>query len=88
MDSSKRDKLLGGYLAGLIEGDGTIIVPNTTRNSKGKLLYPSIKIVFFKKKMDLPLALLILKIMGKGTIQFPMGTPPGGGVLNLLIMLF
>jgi hypothetical protein len=29
-------------LAGLIEGDGSIIVPKTIRNPKGKLLYPSI----------------------------------------------
>lgn len=34
------DKLLGHYLAGLIEGDGSIIVPKTIRNQKGKLLYP------------------------------------------------
>jgi len=29
-------------LAGLIEGDGSIIVPKTIRNQKGKMLYPSI----------------------------------------------
>ena len=29
-------KLLGHYLAGLIEGDGSIIVPKTIRNKKGK----------------------------------------------------
>ena len=29
---------LGNYLAGLIEGDGSIIVPKTIRNQKGKLL--------------------------------------------------
>ena len=28
--------LLGHYLAGLIEGDGSIIVPKTIRNQKGK----------------------------------------------------
>ena len=28
-------KTLGGYLAGLIEGDGSIIVPKTIRNQKG-----------------------------------------------------
>lgn len=27
-------KTLGGYLAGLIEGDGSIIVPKTIRNQK------------------------------------------------------
>jgi hypothetical protein len=36
-DSSKN--LLGSYLAGLIEGDGSIIVPKTIRNQNGKLLY-------------------------------------------------
>lgn len=38
--SFKDDNLLGHYLAGLIEGDGSIIVPKTVRNQKGKLLYP------------------------------------------------
>jgi len=33
---------LGHYLAGLIEGDGSIIVPRTSRNEKGKLLYPTL----------------------------------------------
>jgi hypothetical protein len=55
------------YLAGLIEGDGTIIVPKSERSSKGKLNYPSIQIVFNLK--DLPLALLIQKILGFGSIS-------------------
>lgn len=38
--SSNDENLLGHYLAGLIEGDGSIIVPKTIRNQKGKLLYP------------------------------------------------
>ena len=37
--SSNNDKLLGHYLAGRIEDDGSIIVPKTIRNQKGKLLY-------------------------------------------------
>src|SRR5690554_1965215 len=40
----RTDQLLGHYLAGLIEGDGSIIVPKTVRNQKGKLLYPVVKI--------------------------------------------
>ena len=55
------------YLAGLIEGDGTIIVPNTLRSPKGKLNYPSIQIVFHLK--DLPLALMIQKELGFGSLS-------------------
>ena len=51
---SKRKTLLGYYLAGLIEGDGSIIVPKTIRNQMGKLLYPKVKITFVDK--DAPLA--------------------------------
>ena len=47
------------YLAGLIEGDGSIHVPKAERSSKGKVNYPSIQLVFHLK--DLPLALLIQK---------------------------
>lgn len=55
------------YLAGLIEGDGTIIVPKTERSLKGKLNYPSIQIVFDSR--DLPLALIIQKTLGFGSIS-------------------
>ena len=41
--------LFSHYLAGLIEGDGTIIVPKHERSPKGKLYYPSIQIVFSKQ---------------------------------------
>ena len=54
------------YLTGLIEGDGTIIVAKTEISPKGKLNYPSIQIVFHKK--DLPLALLIQKFVGFGSL--------------------
>jgi len=57
--------LLSSYLAGLIEGDGTIHVPKTERSSKGNLNYPSIQIVFHLK--DLPLALLIQKEIDHGS---------------------
>jgi len=60
---------LGCYLAGLIEGDGSIIVPKTIRNQKGKLLYPIVKITFVKK--DAPLAVKIQKIIMGGTIVHP-----------------
>lgn len=55
------------YLTGLIEGDGTIIVPKSIRSDKGKLNYPSIQIVFHLK--DLPLALLIQKELGHGSLS-------------------
>ena len=55
------------YIAGLIEGDGTIHVPKSERSSKEKLNYPSIQIVFHLK--DLPLALLIQKELGHGSIS-------------------
>lgn len=58
--------LLSSYLAGLIEGDGTIHVPKTERSPKGYLNYPSIQIVFHLK--DLPLALLIQKEIGHGSL--------------------
>ena len=59
--------LFSYYLTGLIEGDGTIIVPKTLRSPKGKLNYPSIQIVFHLK--DLPLALLIQKELGVGSLS-------------------
>lgn len=49
----------GSYLAGLIEGDGSIKVPETERSQKAKKLYPQITIIFVEK--DLPLAELISK---------------------------
>lgn len=53
---------LGPYLAGLIEGDGYIFVPDNPkkRDSKGRLMYPSIQISFSLK--DLPFALLLQKV--------------------------
>jgi Cytochrome C and Quinol oxidase polypeptide I/LAGLIDADG endonuclease len=57
---------LSSYLAGLIEGDGTIIVPKTERSVKGKINYPSIQIIFNLK--DLPLALMIQKELKFGSI--------------------
>src|SRR5882757_4502184 len=45
---------LSAYIAGLVEGDGSIKIPSSFRSDKGKILYPSVTIVFVEK--DLPLA--------------------------------
>ena len=76
--SSNNDNLLGHYLAGLIEGDGAIIVPKTVRNQKGKMLYPVVKITFVEK--DAPLALKIKQGLKGGTIEHPKNSK----YLNLL----
>jgi hypothetical protein len=57
----------GYYFAGLLEGDGTIIVPTSLRSAKGKLYYPSIQICFHLK--DLPLAMHIQKVLGFGSLN-------------------
>jgi len=59
--------LFCSYLAGLIEGDGTIIVPKTERSKKGRLNYPSIQIVFDLR--DLPLAIMIQKELKCGSLS-------------------
>lgn len=63
----KYNTKLASYLAGLIEGDGTIVVPKTERSSSGKLNYAMIQIVFDSR--DLPLALIIQKTLGHGSIH-------------------
>jgi hypothetical protein len=55
------------YLAGLIEGYGSIIVPKTERSAKGKLNYPCINIVFNLR--DFPLSQLIQKELGTGSLS-------------------
>jgi LAGLIDADG endonuclease len=55
------------YLAGLIEGNGSIIVPKTEISIKGKINYPSIQIIFHLK--DLPLALMIQKEIKNGSVS-------------------
>jgi LAGLIDADG DNA endonuclease family protein len=60
------DSKISSYLTGLIEGDGTIIVPKTERSVKGKINYPSVQIVFHLK--DLPLALMIQKELKNGSL--------------------
>ena len=64
---NKSYKEFSNYIAGLIEGDGTIHVPKSKRSIKGNLNYPSIQISFNLK--DLPLALLIQKEIGHGSIS-------------------
>lgn len=80
------------YLTGLIEGDGTIIVPKSDRFIKGKLNYPSIQIVFHLK--DLPLALLIQKNLGYGSLirkkglnAYTLCVNEQKGILNLVNLL-
>lgn len=55
------------YITGLLEGDGTIHVPKTLRSVKGTLNYPSIQLVFHLK--DLPLALIIQRELGHGSLS-------------------
>src|SRR5215471_18597295 len=76
--SANNEKLLGSYLAGLIEGDGSIFVPKTIRNQKGKLLYPVVKITFVKK--DAPLAHKIQEVIKGGQIVYSNNS----GYLDLL----
>lgn len=64
--------ILGYYLAGLIKGDGSIIVPKKERNEKSKLLFPKVKITFVEK--DSPLAIKIQEIIGAGTLEYPKNT--------------
>jgi hypothetical protein len=55
------------YFTGLIEGDGSIYIPKFEISSKSKINYPSIHLCFHLK--DLPLALLIQKNLGFGSLQ-------------------
>lgn len=63
---SKENNKLDFYLAGLIEGDGSIKLPKTVKSEKGKILYPSITVTFASK--DLPLAQFLSPILS-GTIN-------------------
>jgi len=58
---------IASYLAGLMEGNGTIIVPNAERSIKGKLNYPSIQICFAAK--DYPLIAMLQQFLGYGSIH-------------------
>lgn len=67
LDARSESDNFYAYLTGLIEGDGSIVVPKNERSSKGMLNYPSIQIAFHLK--DLPLALLIQKNLGFGSLS-------------------
>ncbi len=54
------------YMAGLIEGDGSLITPKLRKEKKKR--YPTIKIIFVMK--DLPLAFYIQSVFG-GYVQYP-----------------
>ena len=69
---SVNKNMLGHYLAGLIEGDGSRIVPVRNRNKTGKLLYPKVKITFVD--IDAPLAIKLQEVFGAGTLQYPKNT--------------
>lgn len=59
---------LGPYLTGLIEGDGYFFVPDypNKRDNKNRLIYPSLQISCHSK--DLPLFIMLQKIIGHGSI--------------------
>ena len=63
------NELFVTYLAGLIEGDGYIGIPTYVgkRDTKGRLVYPTIQISY--KKKDIPLAMIIQKEIGYGSIS-------------------
>ncbi|RYE25700.1 MAG: hypothetical protein EOP51_03240 [Sphingobacteriales bacterium] len=63
----KLDGQLGAYLAGLIEGDGTIFVPVSLRGLDGNLDYPTIKIYFHLD--DKPLAMALKELLGYGSVN-------------------
>lgn len=68
-NSTTKNDQLGHYLAGLIEGDGTIIVPTKDKTLSGKNTHPVIRIVFTLP--DLPLAQKLKQVLGCGFIQKP-----------------
>lgn len=68
-DGLSTDGQLGYYLAGLIEGDGSIIVPTKDKSPSGKNTHPVIRIVFTLP--DLPLAQKLQQVLGCGFIQKP-----------------
>ena len=74
---------LGYYLAGLIEGNGSIIIPTSIRSKKKVLNYPSIQIVF--KNKDYPLAYSIMNELGVGFIVSKKGTNTYVYIINTYV---
>ena len=62
-----KQRQLGYYLAGLIEGDGSIHVPEQVQS--GKVRYPFFKVVFHLN--NLPWANKIREVLTFGTISYP-----------------
>lgn len=62
----KNSNKFNSWLAGLIEGDGTLVTPNARRTIDGKKNYPHIQIAFNVK--DLELAKRIIMVVGCGSI--------------------
>lgn len=67
LNISKWSKDYLDYITGLIEGDGTIIVPKKRYSDKGRKTYPSIEIAFHSH--DLSLALAIQSKFGFGSLN-------------------
>jgi hypothetical protein len=68
------------YLTGLVEGDGSILTPESEISPKGRVNYPSIIICFHLK--NLPLALLIQKNLGFGSLIRKKGVNAYSLVIN------
>ena len=67
MKLKKYNKNFEYYLAGMIEGEGQIIVPKTLYSDKGKINYPSIQL--YLNLQDFPLGMKIQEILGFGSIH-------------------
>jgi Cytochrome C and Quinol oxidase polypeptide I/LAGLIDADG endonuclease len=65
-ENSKDWENFANYITGIIEGEGTILVPTKEIDIKNRKCYPSIQICFNTK--DLPLALIIQKHLGLGSL--------------------
>lgn len=70
--NNNKSNNLAHYLAGLIEGDGSIYIPKTLRGADGKLLKPTITVWFASK--DRPSAELLKNIYGGNLYNQSEGT--------------